>query len=109
AGLIREVKLLETLTGYLRQQLEQERISEQRDLPTFQVLDPAIVPDRRSSPSRLSMLFLGMMSGFILSLIYLSIRNYYAQINANPLEHSRYLNFVMALRSKPFTKKKVSL
>ena len=44
ASLTREVKLLETLSAYLRQQLEQERINEQRDLPTLQVLDPAVVP-----------------------------------------------------------------
>jgi len=100
AGLTREVKLLETLSAYLRQQLEQERINEQRDLPTLQVLDPAIVPDRRSSPSRYSMLMLGLFSGFLASVLYSLIRNYYSQVASNPDEHARYLNFIAMLKGK---------
>jgi uncharacterized protein involved in exopolysaccharide biosynthesis len=100
ASLMREVKLLETLSAYLRQQLEQERINEQRDLPTFQVLDAAPLPDKRSSPSRLSMLLLGLFSGLLASVIYISIRNYYSHVAANPEEHARYLNFVTMLKRK---------
>ena len=100
ANLTREVKLLETLSAYLRQQLEQERINEQRDLPTLQVLDAAIAPDRRSSPSRFSMLLIGLFSGFILSIIYIAIRNYYDNVALNPEEHARYLNFVAMLKGK---------
>jgi uncharacterized protein involved in exopolysaccharide biosynthesis len=100
ANLTREVKLLETLSAYLRQQLEQERINEQRDLPTLQVLDAAIVPMRRSSPSRYSMLLLGLFAGFLASVLYVAVRNYYAQVAANPEEHARYLNFVAMLWRK---------
>ncbi len=103
ANLTREVKLLETLSAFLRQQLEQERINEQRDLPTLQVLDAAIAPEKRSSPSRLSMLLIGMFSGFVLSIIYIAIRNYYANVALNPEEHSRYLNFVAMLKGKKRT------
>ncbi len=100
ASLTREVKLLETLSAYLRQQLEQERINEQRDLPSLQILDSAVVPDKRSSPSRLSMLLLGFFSGFLASVIYVSLRNYYAHVESNPDEHTRYLNFMTLLRGK---------
>ncbi|MDP4220690.1 MAG: hypothetical protein Q8916_01420 [Bacteroidota bacterium] len=100
ANLTREVKLLETLSAYLRQQLEQERINEQRDLPTLQVLDAAIAPDRRSSPSRYSMLLIGLFSGLLASVLYIAIRNYYANVASNPEEHARYLNFVTMLKGK---------
>ena len=100
ANLTREVKLLETLSAYLRQQLEQERINEQRDLPTLQVLDAAIAPERRSSPSRFSMLLIGLFSGFVLSVIYIAIRNYYENVTINPGEHIRYLNFIAMLKGK---------
>jgi hypothetical protein len=100
AGLTREVKLLETLSAYLRQQLEQERINEQRDLPTLQVLDAAIMPDRRSSPSRFSMLFLGLFVGFLTSLLYVVIRSYYAGVALHPQEHVRYLNFIAMLTGR---------
>jgi tyrosine-protein kinase Etk/Wzc len=109
ANYTRELKLLESLTAYLRQQLEQERISEQRDLPTLQVLDPAVAPDRRSSPSRMSMLLLGIFTGVILSFIYVSIRHYYSQVSLNPTEHTRYLNFIAALKGKRFSRRTVSL
>ncbi len=100
ANLTREVKLLETLSAFLRQQLEQERINEQRDLPTLQVLDAAIAPEKRSSPSRFNMLLIGLFSGFVLSVIYIAIRNYYVHVASNPEEHARYLNFVAMLRRK---------
>ena len=100
AGITREVKLLETLSAYLRQQLEQERINEQRDLPTLQVLDPAIAPDKRSSPSRLNMLLIGLFVGLLASVIYVAIRNYYAHVSSNPEEHARYVNFVAILTGK---------
>jgi tyrosine-protein kinase Etk/Wzc len=92
AGLLREVKLLETVSAYLRQQLEQERISEQRDLPTLQVLDSAVVPDTRSSPSRFSMLLLGLFSGLFLSFFYIAWRDFNEDVRRNPEGHIRYLN-----------------
>jgi tyrosine-protein kinase Etk/Wzc len=91
---------LETLTGNLRQQVEQERISEQRDLPTLQVLDPAITPERRSSPNRVSMLLLGLFIGFLLSIIYVFIRNYQEQVRSHPAEHMKYLAFITTLRNR---------
>jgi len=109
AGLTREVKLLETLSAYLRQQLEQERINEQRDLPTLQVLDPAIAPIKRSSPSRLNMLLLGLFSGFLASILYSLIRNYYSNIASNPEEHARYINFVSMLKGKKLSGSMVRL
>ncbi len=109
ANYMREVKLLETLTAYLRQQLEQERINEQRDLPTLQVLDSAEVPLRRSSPGRLSMLLLGLFSGFIVSLIYVFGKNYFAQVKEFPEEHSKYVNFVATLKNKRSKQKAVRL
>jgi len=108
AGLTREVKLLETLSGFLRQQLEQERINEQRDLPTLQVLDAAIAPDRRSAPSRGKMLLLGLFTGLFASFLYIMVRNYYQQIPLHPEEHVRYLNFVAMLKGKRSSRKSVS-
>ena len=97
AGLMREVKLLETISAYLRQQLEQERISEQRDLPTLQVLDSAIVPDTRSSPSRFTMLLLGLFSGFFFSFFFVAWKDFNEDVRHNPDAHIRYLNFRASL------------
>lgn len=100
AALTREVKMLETVSAFLRQQLEQERINEQRDLPTFSVLDSATVPLRKASPKRSVMLMLGTFIGFVLSLIVVSWKKFKENVNANPQEHQRYLTTVSYLRRR---------
>ena len=48
--LFRQVKVQETLFTLLTSQHEQAKISEARDTPTVQVLDPAVPADKRSRP-----------------------------------------------------------
>ena len=60
--LLRHVTVYDQLYQFLRQSLEQARIDEQRDIPTFPVLDPAIPPDRKWRPRRT---FLVLGSGVV--------------------------------------------
>jgi tyrosine-protein kinase Etk/Wzc len=98
AGFTREVKLLEQMTAYLRQQLEQEKINEQRNVPTLQMLDSAVAPLRKATPHRFSMLLLGLFVGFVVSLGYVSFQTYILRVKRNRSEHRKLLNFVQALR-----------
>lgn len=98
AKLMREVKLLETISAFLRQQLEQEKLNEQRNIPTFNLLDTAVTPIRKSSPKRSAMLILGAIAGIVLSGIYISIRTYRENVRLYPEEHQRYWNFKRAMR-----------
>jgi tyrosine-protein kinase Etk/Wzc len=98
ANYTREIKLLEQVSAYLRQQLEQERINEQRDLPSLQVLDNALAPTRKASPKRLVVLILGFLIGFALSLFYISIRTYFVKLRTNPEEHRKFLGFTRSFR-----------
>ena len=50
--LLRQVTVYDQLYQFLRQALEQAKIDERRDIPTFTVLDPAIPPDRKWRPLR---------------------------------------------------------
>ena len=50
ATLIREVKIQNEVYMLLQQQYYKERIQENRDLPTVEVLDKAITPIRKTSP-----------------------------------------------------------
>lgn len=50
--LLRQVTVYDQLYQFLRQALEQAKIDERRDIPTFTVLDPAIPPDRKWRPMR---------------------------------------------------------
>jgi len=50
--LMRKVTVYEQVYQYLRQRLEQAKIDERRDLPTFTVLDVAVPPDQKWRPLR---------------------------------------------------------
>jgi uncharacterized protein involved in exopolysaccharide biosynthesis len=72
--LAREVKVQESVYGMLVGTLQQAKIAENRDVPTIQVLDPAILPLRHSRPKTLQnvqvaaavSLVLGIMLAFSL-------------------------------------------
>lgn len=61
--LMRRVKVEESVYGMLVGALEQAKISESKDLPTVQVLDPALPPQHKSRPKTLhNMLAAGALS-----------------------------------------------
>jgi uncharacterized protein involved in exopolysaccharide biosynthesis len=61
--LARDLKVQETLYALLISQYEQAKITEARDTPTVQVLDPAIPAERKSRPKiSLNLLIAGMLS-----------------------------------------------
>jgi uncharacterized protein involved in exopolysaccharide biosynthesis len=63
---MREVKVQETLYTLLTSQLEQAKMTEARDTPTVQVLDPAIPAERKSKPTiKLNMLIAGVLALFL--------------------------------------------
>ncbi len=53
ADLYRRMKIQETVYELLNQQYELARIQEAKEIPTINVVDPANVPERKSSPHRL--------------------------------------------------------
>jgi capsule polysaccharide export protein KpsE/RkpR len=52
ADLYRRVKIQETVFELLNQQYELARIQEAKEVPTVNIVDPANVPERKSSPHR---------------------------------------------------------
>jgi uncharacterized protein involved in exopolysaccharide biosynthesis len=61
--LMRDLKVQETLYALLMAQYEQAKISEARDTPTVQVLDPAIAAERKSRPKiALNVVIAGILS-----------------------------------------------
>ncbi len=64
--LIRDVKVQETVFQLLTAQLEQAKIGEARDTPVVQVLDRAVVPDRKSKPRTVfNVVIAGVLSTFV--------------------------------------------
>jgi hypothetical protein len=98
AGYLREVKVLEQVSGYLRQQLEQEKISEQRDLPSLQVLDAAIPPTDRAKPNRLLYSVIGILFGLFAGLALVYSRRFVRDVRENPDAHYRLINVMNSIR-----------
>jgi len=98
AKFTRDIKFYEQLIIYLRTQWEEEKINERRSLPSLTVIDPAIKPDKKSSPKRLSMILLGLTVGFVLSMLYVGFRTYVRDVKSNPNEFVRLRNVWLLFR-----------
>lgn len=59
-NLAREQEILEQVNVYLETQRYQEVIEEAGDAPSIEPLDPAIIPEKKSAPHRLSLLIIGL-------------------------------------------------
>lgn len=70
AVLYREVKIQNEVYMLLQQQYYKEKIQENRDLPTIEVLDEAVPPNRKSSPKTIPSTILGSIFIFLLFSAY---------------------------------------
>jgi uncharacterized protein involved in exopolysaccharide biosynthesis len=66
AVLLRDIKIQNEVYLILQQQYYKEKIQENRDLPTIEVLDEAIIPDKASGPRIFYSTFLGGIIIFLL-------------------------------------------
>jgi tyrosine-protein kinase Etk/Wzc len=86
---LREVKYSETLFEMLAKQYEAARLDESKAAAVIQVVDPAVEPDRKSSPRR-SLIVLGMVAlGFLLTVGYVIAAAAWAQVRLDPRIESR--------------------
>lgn len=63
ADLYRQTKIQETVYELLTEQYELAKVQEAKEIPTVKVLDPALVPTRKSFPPRTVIVFFGMVFG----------------------------------------------
>jgi uncharacterized protein involved in exopolysaccharide biosynthesis len=67
--LLRDLKYQQMLYEVLAKQYEVARIDEAKDPSIIQVLDPAVVPERRAKPERTKIVVLSTLVGFMLSVL----------------------------------------
>lgn len=67
----RRAKIQETVFEMLTEQYELAKVEEAKETPSVKVLDPAQVPERKSFPPRLLIMFLGTFMVFSMSLVWL--------------------------------------
>ena len=67
----REVNIQSTLFSFLTQQFEEAKIQEAKDMPTVQILDRAVVPDKKYKPKRAIIVIFYSFLSIILTSLYI--------------------------------------
>jgi uncharacterized protein involved in exopolysaccharide biosynthesis len=86
---LRDVKYFETIFDLLARQYEIAKVDEARQGATVQVVDRAIVPDRRSSPKRTLIVLGAAVLGLFLGVVWAFAREGLTRLSNNPVEHER--------------------
>lgn len=91
-GLLRNVKYYETIYELLAKQYELAKIDEAKDSAVVQVMDKAIVPDRRSKPFRSLIVLLSAFAALFVGVLWAFVRESMARAKADPQQASRLLD-----------------
>jgi len=94
ANLYREVKIQETVYEALTRQYEVSKVEEAKSIPTVRVLDQPLVPERRSSPHRLSVIALGTLFVFLLCVFVLYVQDWWQKIDSSDPRRSLVADIV---------------
>ncbi|MFZ0967261.1 MAG: Wzz/FepE/Etk N-terminal domain-containing protein, partial [Candidatus Acidiferrales bacterium] len=70
ADFYRRAKVQETVFELLTEQFELAKVEEVKETPSVKVLDPATVPERKSYPPRLMIMYVGTFAALALSAIW---------------------------------------
>ncbi len=93
-SLLKEVKYSETLFDLMLKQYELARIDEAKEGAVLQVIDVAVVPDKRSSPKRIIVALLGLVVGLFAVIFYLVGREWVNRISMSENTKEAWLSFV---------------
>ena len=88
--LLRDVKYYQMLYEMLAKQFEVARLDEAKDPSIIQVLDPAIVPERKSKPQRTLIVIGGAVLGFVVAALYAFITDARKKSEASPENAARW-------------------
>ncbi len=76
---MRDVRYHETLYEFMARQYEMARVDEAKQSQMIQVVDPALVPDRRSWPPRTLLTMIAFILGALLASFWVIVRSTYRQ------------------------------
>jgi tyrosine-protein kinase Etk/Wzc len=86
---LREVKYFETIFDLLARQYEVAKVDEARQGAVVQVVDRAVVPDRKSSPKRTLIVLGAAVLGLFFGVVWAFFREGLSRLSNNPAERSR--------------------
>lgn len=81
ADYYRRAKIQETVFELLTEQYELAKVQEAKETPSVKVLDPGTVPEKKSFPPRLLIMFLGTALALSVSLIWVLGANQWQQVD----------------------------
>lgn len=81
---LRDVKYYETMFDILARQYEIAKLDEAKEGATVQVVDPAVQPDRRSSPKRTVIVLISTLAGLIVGILVALAQAAWSRLRENP-------------------------
>jgi tyrosine-protein kinase Etk/Wzc len=87
---LRDVKYYETMFELLAKQLEMAKLDEARQGSLIQVVDRAIVPDKKSSPQRTLIVLTALVAGFLMAVIWSLIASAIENARKRPENEERF-------------------
>lgn len=97
---LRNVKYYETVFELLAKQFELAKIDEAKEAAVIQVLDPAVVAERRSKPQRALITMAGTFAGGVLGLLMAFGHAAYVRTRENGANKERLRELSLAWRNK---------
>lgn len=100
---LRDVEYQETLYEILARQFELAKLDEAKEGAVIQVVDPALAPDRRSSPKRVLITLIAALAGIFIAIMAALIAECIAISQKNPLDREK----IEILKQLAFAKRKL--
>lgn len=97
---LRDVKYNETIFEILAKQFEMAKLDEAKEGSLIQVVDPAIVPDRKSSPKRALIVIVATFAGFLLGIFAALLQAALEHMKTDPEVSSKLSLFKTSLSLK---------
>ncbi len=98
---LRDVKYYETIFEVLARQYELAKLDEAREGSPIQVMDPAIVPDHKSSPHRALILIIGAFAGLVLGILIALMQEGWRSMKEDPENGSKIAAIRTELHRRP--------
>lgn len=86
---VRDVKYYETIFELMAKQFEIAKIDEAKQSSVVQILDAAIVPDKKSKPRRAPIILAATFGGFLLALCIVFLRESINAMRKDPKQYGR--------------------
>jgi tyrosine-protein kinase Etk/Wzc len=100
---LRDVKYHEALYDFLSKQLEASRIDEAKDAILVQVVDKAVIPERKSSPRRVLIVSVTAVVAFLLACLGVLLMETLRRKQEDPIERARLARLRQSLQFSSWT------